>query len=91
MKLEKYVQPSRLLNDPRGFLGLTLIDLAAGVFVFMSVSLLLDESGWALISIPMAILFLIALSPIRLTTRRKIIRDTLTWLISRRVLHDPRR
>lgn len=84
------VIPSRILNDQRGVFGLWMSDFGAAVGVFMGGSWLLEGSGYELLSLPVAILLLVILSPIRLSTRRKIIRDFLRHLLGRRVLYDPR-
>lgn len=85
------VSPSRVLNDQRGVLGLWLSDFAAAVALFMGGSWLLDGTGFELASAVMAVLLLIVLSPLRLTTRRKIVRDQLRRLVTPRVIYDPRK
>jgi len=65
-------------------------DFAAAVGVFMGGSWILEGSGYELLSLPAAILLLVVLSPIRLSTRRKIIRDSIGRWLGRRVLYDPR-
>ena len=82
--------PSRVLNDQRGIFGLWMTDFAAGIAVFMGGSWILDGTGYELLSIPAALVALGILSPIRLSTRRKIIRDFIRRRLSRRVLYDPR-
>jgi len=89
-KLRREVTPSRVLNDQRGVFGLWMSDFGAAVGVFMGGSWLLEGSGYELLSLPAAILLLVVLSPIRLSTRRKIIRDFIENLLGRRVLYDPR-
>lgn len=83
--------PSRVLNDQRGVFGLWMSDFGAAIGVFMGGSWVLDGTGYELLSLPGAGLFLVALSPIRLTTRRKIIRDFIRRSLSRRLLYDPRK
>lgn len=87
--VSRRVVPSRVLNDQRGVFGLWLSDFAAAVAVFMGGSCLLDGSGCELISLPLAALVLVGLSPIRLSTRRKIIRDWIRWWLTPRRLYDP--
>ena len=89
-RVRREATPSRILNDQRGIFGLWMSDFGAAVCVFMGGSWLLDGSGYELLSLPAAILLLFILSPIRLSTRRKIIRDWLGSVLSRRVLYDPR-
>lgn len=88
-RLRRVVTPSRILNDQRGVFGLWLTDFAAGISVFMGGSWVLDGSGYELVSLPLAALVLVILSPIRLSTRRKIIRDYLRWRMTPRRLYDP--
>ncbi len=88
-RTRRTVTPSRILNDQRGVFGLWLTDFAAGVAVFMGGSWLLDGSGYELVSLPLAVLTLGILSPIRLSTRRKIIRDSIRWCLTPRRLYDP--
>ena len=85
------VMPSRVLNDQRGVFGLWMSDFAAGVAVFMGGSWILDGTGYELVSIPAALATLGFLSPIRLVTRRKIIRDFIRCRLTRKVLYDPRK
>lgn len=88
-RVRRMITPSRILNDQRGIFGLWLSDFAASVAVFMGGSWLLDGSGYELVSLPVAALVLFILSPIRLTTRRKIIRDYIRWRLTPRRLYDP--
>lgn len=81
--------PSRVLNDQRGVFGLWLTDFAAAVGVFMSGSWALDGTGYELVSIPLAVLLLVVLAPLRLSTRRKIVRDHFRYRLTPRRLVDP--
>ena len=85
------VMPSRVLNDQRGVFGLWMSDFGAAIGVFMGGSWILDGSGYELFSLPASVVVLIILSPIRLTTRRKIIRDFFRRWLSPRTLYDPRK
>ncbi len=84
------VQPSRVLNDQRRIFGLGLNDFAAAIVIFMGGSWVFEGSGYELLSIPAAVLFLVILSPVRLSTRRKVIRDWGHKLLTKKVLYDPR-
>ncbi len=89
MYLKQVVQPSRVLNDQRGFFGLGMQDFAAAIVLFMVLSWVLDGSSVALISLPLSVLLLVGLSPIRLSTRRHIIRDAIVYILTREALYDP--
>lgn len=89
--MRREVSPSRVLNDQRGVFGLWMSDFGAAIAVFMGGSWVLDGTGFELVSLPVAILVLIVLSPIRLSTRRKIIRDFFRRCLTPRGLYDPRR
>lgn len=82
--------PSRILNDQRGLFGLWLSDFFGAFFVFILSYLLLEESPYELVSIPSAVVFLVVLSPIRLRTRKHIVRDFLSSLITPKVVYDPK-
>lgn len=82
------VIPSRVLNDRRGVLGLDMSDLAAGIFVFMGFSWAMDGSGLEPIGLVLGLLTWGVLSPIRLATRRKTIRDWCRFHLTRRVLQE---
>lgn len=88
-RLRRVITPSRILNDQRGVFGLWLTDFAAAICVFMGGSWLLDGTGYELVSLPLAALVLAILSPIRLSTRRKIIRDYVRYRLTPRRLYDP--
>lgn len=74
--------PSRILNEERGVFGLYFSDLAGGIGIFIGWSALFDGSGLQLFALPTAILAMMILVPIRLSTRRGIIRDFFGYLIS---------
>jgi hypothetical protein len=83
------VMPSRVLNDQRGIFGLWMSDFGAAVAVFMGGSWVLDGTRYQLLSIPAALFVLLVLIPIRLSTRRKIVRDYLRRGLTSEVLYDP--
>lgn len=85
-----HIHPSRLLNDTRNIFGLTMTDFASGVAVFVFTSLCLDGTGFEIASFPIALSSLVPLVPLRLTTRRKIIRDTVFSKLKGAKLYDPR-
>lgn len=79
-------QPLRQLNDNRGHFGLEGADLGVGVAVFVVLSLVLDGSPYAILAVPGAILSLLCLVPVRLMTRRRILRDWVAYFLSSRVI-----
>lgn len=83
------VQPSRLLNDQRGILGLTLSDFGAGILVFIVSSLILEGGRWDILALPIAILSLLCVIPLRLRTRRNILRDTVSFYLTSRKVYSP--
>lgn len=79
---------SRVLNDDSYFLGLSYNDISgAGIFllllIFIGKMLGLKSMLWAL-ALTVALLFF--LIPIRLRFRRKIIRDSIRYIISQGVV-----
>lgn len=86
----KIIIPSRLLNDDRGVFGLSFSDFAAAIAVFMLSTKCLEGTGYELVAVPLAVLVLVVLSPIRLSTRRHILRDGARAIFTRRRLYDPR-
>ncbi len=79
---------SRVLNDDSYFLGLSYNDISgAGIFllllIFIGKMLGLKSMFWAL-ALTVALLFF--LIPIRLRFRRKIIRDSIRYIISQGVV-----
>lgn len=86
----KRIQPSRILNDNRGVFGLWLSDFAAAVAVFMGGSWILEGTGIELSALFLALGALAVLGPIRLATRRGIIRDFIRWCFTSKVVYDPK-
>ncbi|GEM_PF-2176120 len=78
--------PARTLNDKYGLFGLTLGDLMGCVGIFLVCSVALEDSPYGLLALPVGILSLILLVPIRLTTRRKILRDSFRYYSRSKVL-----
>ncbi len=74
--------PSRNLNDNGFILGLTFLDFVFGLMLFALVSRFLEHTKLAALSFGVAILFWLILIPIRLKYRKKIIRDSITAVIS---------
>lgn len=79
-------QPLRQLNDNRGHFGLEGIDLGVGVAVFVALSLILDGSTYAILAAPGAVCSLLCLIPVRLMTRRRILRDCAAYFLHPRVI-----
>lgn len=80
---------SRILNDQNYLLGLSYNDITAvGIFLLFLViaakAISVELGFW---SISVAVGILIALIPIRMQFRRKIIRDSLNYLLCNGVLH----
>ena len=80
---------SRILNDHAYFLGLSYTDISNSgvallVLLFITKSLGLQNALYALLP---TILGLFLLIPVRLNFRRKIIRDSLLYLIRNGVIH----
>lgn len=75
-------RPLRQLNDNRGIFGLHGSDFGIGVVVFVVISLFLDDTAFAILAVPGAALSLACLAPIRLMTRRGILRDTVSYFLS---------
>lgn len=79
---------SRILNDESYFLGLSYTDISGAGFFLLLLILILKAFGfqnmfWALI---ITIVVLSSLIPIRLSFRRKIIRDSMQYLIKNGVI-----
>lgn len=85
------LKPSRLLNEKRGFLGLSMIDFGAAIGVFVLSTSLLEGSKYQIVSFFLAAALLLILSPVRLKTRRKILRDLLSYQLMGKVVNDPRK
>lgn len=79
-------QPLRQLNDNRGLFGLQTSDLGVGIGIFIVLSLFFDDSPFAVLAVPGAILSILCLAPIRLMTRRGILRDTARYFLTSKVL-----
>lgn len=82
--------PSRFLNDPRGFVGLSLSDFIAAVVLFGFISRLFEDTTIEYLALPISLMCLAGIAPIRLKTRRKIIRDSISFFITKRRVYDPR-
>ncbi len=76
-------KPSRILNDSRFVLGLTIIDFVAGVGVFIILARVLNETPYDALSFLGAILFCALLIPIRIKHREHIVRDYVSKVLSR--------
>jgi hypothetical protein len=83
-------QPFRSLNEKRRFFGLNMMDAVGIGAVFLVVDAVLMSTRFelgAFLVIPLIIPFLI---PVRMFKRRKIIRDTLVYLLCPRRIYDPK-
>jgi hypothetical protein len=81
------ITPARMLNDQRGVFGLGFTDLAAAIVLFIILSQTLENTAYDIAALPVALVSLIVLSPIRLTQRRKIIRDTIRHYLGPKQLY----
>lgn len=80
---------SRVLNDESYFLGLSYNDISgAGIFLLVLILIFkfleIKNMVWALV---ITIVILASLIPIRVSFRRKIIRDSLKYFFRNGVLH----
>lgn len=76
-------KPSRILNDSRFVFGLSLMDFAAAVCVFVILARLLNDTPYAALSFLGAVIFCVLLIPIRIKHREHIIRDLISHILSR--------
>jgi hypothetical protein len=83
------VQGSRLLNDNGSVIGLNVGDLIGALGVLVMAAELLRPLGLDVAAVPLAVLSLVALVPVRLKYRRKIVRDYALSLLQPKVIHDP--
>ncbi len=82
--------PFRSLNEKRRFFGLNMMDAVGIGAAFLVVDSFLLSTRFelcAFLVIPILIPFLI---PMRMFKRRKIIRDTLVYLLCPRRIYDPK-
>ena len=84
------VTPLRVLNENRRFFGLNMIDAAGLGVLFIIVDWLLMSTPYELLAFLTFILPLPVLIPIRMTMRRKIIRDSLFFFFLPRRVYDPK-
>jgi hypothetical protein len=80
--------PARLLNDQRGMFGLSMTDFALALFIFIVIGNVCSGKSYELISVPTSGIFLLILSPIRLSKRRKFIRDNMFYYFGNRVVKN---
>lgn len=81
---------SRLLNENGNFLGLNVYDLIGAVAILIFAAEALNAFALEILAAPLACTALVSLIPIRLRFRRKIIRDTLAYLLRGKGVYDPR-
>lgn len=84
------LMPSRHLNNEKTIFGLNLWDLLVSLSILSVFNYLFENTKLELLSIPIALTFLIFLIPIRTRHRRKYIRDFLWFHLTSRVIYDPR-
>ncbi len=75
--------PSRVLNDSRFVLGLTLPDFVAVISSFVVFARILDETPYAPLSFLGALLVGAVLLPMRLRHREHILRDLAVRILNR--------
>lgn len=79
-------QPSRILNEPSNFMGLTTTDIMGLSVVFMIFQRFLYLFGLEFLAIIITLVAAVFLSVIRMKFRRKIIRDSLKFYYSKWIL-----
>lgn len=79
-------QPSRILNEPSNFMGLTTADIMGLSVVFMVFQRGLYFFGLEFLAIIITLVAAIILSIIRMRYRRKIIRDSIKYFYYRLIL-----
>jgi hypothetical protein len=77
------IRGSRLLNDNGPVLGLNVFDLIGAIVALILFAHLLGGTSLEFLALPVAALALIALIPLRLKHRRKIIRDFCRFWLNR--------
>jgi hypothetical protein len=81
----------RLINENRGFMGLTTRDAIGIILLFLVVNRVLRGTPYQIVSFLTPIIVMPPLSRIRLRERPKIIRDMLSELLCFGGLYDPKR
>jgi hypothetical protein len=76
------IQPSRILNEKSGFLGLSIIDMAVLAYSLVALHSLLLPFGLEIVAFFFVGLIGYGLVAIRLRFRRKTIRDFIRWKCS---------
>ena len=84
-------QGSRLLNENGSVLGLNTHDLVGAMVVLVAASWALKPLGLDVLAVPVAVGALAVLVPVRLRSRRKIIRDTLYFHLTHGRLYVPKK
>ena len=79
-------QPSRILNEPSNFMGLTTADIMGLSVIFMLLQKFLYIFGIEFLAIVFTLVFAIFLSIVRMRYRRKIIRDSVKYFYSKWIL-----
>lgn len=77
-------QPLRILNEPPSFFGLSILDLAGLGWCLVISHAVLEPLGLGIISLLFTSFVAAALATLRIRYRRKIIRDAVRMVLSRR-------
>lgn len=79
--------PSRILNEPTGFMGLSSFDVAAIGYLLILSYHLLFLVGLELFSFLIAALAFISLVGVRSKLRQKVIRDYFAFTVSKKIYY----
>lgn len=77
-------QPMRILNEPPAFFGLSIFDLAGLGWCLVITNSLLEPFDLGILSLVATAFLAAALATLRMRYRRKIIRDSVRLILSRR-------
>lgn len=77
------IQPSRILNEKSGFMGLSIIDMAVLAYLLVALHSLLLPFGLEIGAFGLVGIVAYGLIAIRLRHRRKTIRDFIRWKLSK--------
>jgi len=85
------INGARHLNNNGQVLGLNVFDLVGAVGVLSVASVALQPVGLDFLCIPAGVAALVAVIPVRLRYRRRIIRDSLGFYLGSRIVNDYKR
>lgn len=83
----RQIEPSKILNQPNAVLGVEIKDLLASIALLISLSALFQPLGCDWIALLAVGVFFAVMVPVRLSNRRKIVRDSLRYYFSTRVFY----